>query len=80
MTTYGYYSTIKLVPDLDRDESINLGVMVYCRDPLYLDFQTVLDDERVDPTTISRLRRFYPSIDPAFLLGRVEGLRNTLLN
>jgi hypothetical protein len=47
----------RLVPDLDRGERINVGVIVFSRPLDYIGARTLLDEER--------LRALAPDVDPA---------------
>ena len=41
------YAVLRLVPDLERGETINVGVVVFCRPLDFLGARTALDEERV---------------------------------
>lgn len=48
MTGFTYqYVTLRLVPRVEREEFINVGVVLYSQEADYLDAATVLDDQRV---------------------------------
>jgi hypothetical protein len=49
------YSILRAVPDLVRGESLNVGVIVYCRPLRFLGARTELDD--------ARLRAIQPTAD-----------------
>ena len=40
------YAVLRLVPDIERGESINVGVLVFCRPLDFLGARTALDEER----------------------------------
>ncbi len=41
------YAVLRLVPDLERGEQVNVGVVVFCRPLDFLGARTALDDARV---------------------------------
>ncbi len=41
------YAVLRLVPDLERGERVNVGVIVFCRPLDYLGARTALNEERV---------------------------------
>jgi hypothetical protein len=41
------YALLRVVPDVERGERLNVGVVVYCRQRDFLDLRTQLDEERV---------------------------------
>jgi hypothetical protein len=49
------YAVIRIVPRVEREEFLNIGVIVYCQQLKFLEMMFTLDDER--------LRAFYPAID-----------------
>ncbi len=40
------YAVLRLVPDIERGEQVNVGVIVFCRPLDFLGARTALDDER----------------------------------
>ena len=42
------YAVIRLVPQVEREEFLNLGVIVYCRRQKFLDLRVELDHARVE--------------------------------
>jgi Protein of unknown function (DUF3037) len=50
------YAIYRVVPNVDRGERINVGVVVFCRPLKYLAVRTRLDEER--------LRALWPELDP----------------
>jgi hypothetical protein len=55
------YAVIRVVPRVDREEFLNVGVVLYCRRQKYLELIYSLD--------LSRLRAFAPGLD----VGELEG-------
>jgi len=55
------YAVIRVVPRVDREEFLNVGVILYCPKKKYLDLIYTLD--------IARLRAFAPTLD----IGELEG-------
>ena len=41
------YAVIRLVPRVEREEFLNVGVLLYCKRKRYLDIQYKLDQERI---------------------------------
>jgi hypothetical protein len=41
------YALLRVVPDVERGERLNVGVVVYCRQRDFLDLRTRLDEGRV---------------------------------
>jgi hypothetical protein len=61
------YAVYRIVPRVERGESMNVGVVVFSRPLDYLAARTGLDDER--------LRAFWPELDPETVhphLGAIE--------
>ena len=50
------YAIIRVVPRVERQEFINVGVILFCRTRRFLDARIELDH--------TRLRAFAPNIDP----------------
>ena len=63
MSTVYEYSVLRVVPSIERGESINVGLLVYCRALDFLGCRTHLD--------VPRLRAFAPTLD-------LEGVRLAL--
>lgn len=61
------YVVLRLVPRVDREEFINVGVVVYCEDAGFLDAAWDLDTERA--------RVFAPDCDLDGVLGILEQVR-----
>src|SRR5574338_489154 len=40
------YAVVRLVPDIERGERVNVGVIVFCRPLDFLGARTALDEER----------------------------------
>jgi Protein of unknown function (DUF3037) len=51
------YAIYRVVPNVERGERINVGVVVFCRPLKYLAVRTGLDE--------ARLRALWPELDPA---------------
>lgn len=49
------YAVIRLVPRVEREEFVNVGVILYCKDQRFLAFDYAMDDEL--------MKRFAPSVD-----------------
>ncbi len=47
MTHKGYYSLIQYCPDRSRLESVNIGVLLFCPELLFLDTRISKDNDRV---------------------------------
>lgn len=60
------YALYRLVPQLERGERINVGVVVFCRPLDYLDARTALDEERA--------RALWPELDVASVRPHLEAL------
>lgn len=41
------YAVVRVVPQVEREEFLNVGVIVYCKRPTYLDMQYALDETRL---------------------------------
>jgi len=60
------YALYRLVPQLERGERINVGVVVFCRPLDYLGARTALDEERA--------RTLWPELDVASVRPHLEAL------
>jgi Protein of unknown function (DUF3037) len=60
------YAIWRVVPDLERGEALNVGVVVYCRRRSFLAAQTELDEDR--------LHALAPALDLEALGHHVDGL------
>jgi hypothetical protein len=63
VSTVYEYSVLRVIPSIERGESINVGLLLYCRALDFLGCRTHLDR--------SRLRAFAPALD-------IEGVRVAL--
>lgn len=64
----GYYSILQFVPDLEKSEGANIGVVLFCPDKGYLKAQTSTGNDRV--------RRFFgPEIDVELDLDRINAFK-----
>ena len=61
------YVIVQVVPRVDRDERLNVGVILFCPTAAYLGCRTVLDDRR--------LRALGPDVDLAALAGQLDAIR-----
>ena len=60
------YAILRAVPDAERGECLNVGVVLFARTREYLGLRTELDRER--------LRALAPGADPAPIAAHLEGL------
>ncbi|HKV37273.1 MAG TPA: DUF3037 domain-containing protein [Pyrinomonadaceae bacterium] len=64
----GYYSILQFVPDLEKSEGANIGIVLFCPDKGYLKVQTSNGNDRV--------RRFFgPEIDLDLDLDRINAFK-----
>jgi hypothetical protein len=64
----GYYSILQFVPDLEKSEGVNIGIVLFCPDKRYLKAQTSTGNDRV--------RRFFgPEIDLELDLDRINAFK-----
>ena len=49
------YAIIRVVPRVEREEFLNVGVIIFCKRPAFLDMKYVLDEKRI--------LALYPKID-----------------
>ncbi len=61
------YSILRLVPDLDRGEAINIGLVMFCRPQRFLKLEFELDE--------GRITGFSPQVDLVNLDSKLETLR-----
>ena len=61
------YAILRVVPDIERGERLNAGVVVYCRQRDFLDLRTQLDEARL--TTLA------PGLDVGAVRASLEALR-----
>jgi len=64
------YALLRVVPNLDRGERVNVGVALYCRRHDFLDLRTHLD--------AGRLRALAPDLDLAPVRTQLEAISNVL--
>lgn len=60
------YAVLRAVPDVERGESVNVGVVVFSRRHGYLGLRTHVDE--------ARLRALHPDVDVAALQRHLDGL------
>ena len=63
------YAVLRVVPRVDRGESINGGIVLYCRAHDYLGARVHLD--------VDRLRALDPSVDAAAIATALESIAQT---
>jgi len=61
------YAVLRVVPSVERGESLNVGVALFCRRHDFLDLRTQLD--------VARLAAFAPDLDPVPVRARLDLLR-----
>jgi hypothetical protein len=61
------YAVLRVVPDLDRGEALNVGVVLFCRRRGFLAARIGLDE--------TRIRAAFPGVDVPALAAHLEGLR-----
>ncbi len=61
------YALLRVVPQIERGERLNVGVVVYCRQRDFLDLRTELDERR--------LTALAPELDLADVRASLESLR-----
>jgi Protein of unknown function (DUF3037) len=61
------YLIVQVVPRVDRDERLNVGVILFCPTAAYLGCRISLDERR--------LRALAPDVDVAALAGQLEAVR-----
>ena len=64
------YAIIRVVPDLERGESLNVGVILFCPPRRFLAAKVSLDDER--------LRALSPSVRPEAVRDHLEAMVATV--
>lgn len=61
------YAVIRIVPQVEREEFINVGVILFCTKQKFLDCKIHLDEERI--------RHFSPSVDIQDIVTHVDSFR-----
>jgi Protein of unknown function (DUF3037) len=61
------YAVVRVVPRVDREEFVNVGVIVFCAERRYLGCRLLLDP--------ARLRALAPGVDTAEIARHLDGLR-----
>jgi hypothetical protein len=61
------YVLVQVVPRVDRDERVNVGVVVFCPAAAWLGFRYALDE--------ARLRALAPQLDVAAVAHQLEAIR-----
>lgn len=62
------YAVIRVVPQVEREEFINVGVVLYCKASRFLDAQIQLDDMRV--------LSLFPGADVADIRAHLDAFQN----
>ena len=62
------YAIIRLVPQVEREEFLNVGVILYCRDHKYLGMKFALDE--------NRLLALFPKADLKDIEGHLHSFEN----
>lgn len=60
------YSVIRLVPRVEREEFLNVGVVLFCKEHRFLSARTVVDE--------SRIRAFAPELDVEEVQAHLEAI------
>lgn len=60
------YATVRVVPRVDREEFVNVGVIVFCLNWNFLDARVHIDEDR--------LRALFPSVDLGLVRRHVEAI------
>jgi hypothetical protein len=69
------YATIRVVPKVEREEFINVGVIVYCQAHKFLEARIELDEQRLlafDPTLDVAFIRAHLAAIPAICIGGAQ--------
>ncbi len=61
------YAVIRIVPRMEREEFVNAGVILYCRDKRFLKARVHLDE--------GRILCLFPGLDIGTVKGNLESLR-----
>lgn len=62
------YSILRLVPDIERGEAINIGLVMFCRPQRFLKVDYEVDEDRI--------HSFTSDIEIAMIESRLESLRH----
>jgi hypothetical protein len=62
------YALLRVVPDVERGECLNVGVVLFCRRAGFLEARTAVDEER--------LRALSPSVDAAAVAAHLRMLEH----
>lgn len=62
------YAVIRIVPRVEREEFINVGVVMYCKKPAFLEMRFSLDN--------NRLSSLYPQLDPRELQCHLKAFKD----
>ncbi|MAZ26965.1 MAG: hypothetical protein CL868_07785 [Cytophagaceae bacterium] len=62
------YAVIRIVPQVEREEFFNVGVIVYCKNPRYIAMQYGLDDQK--------LAAFCPELDVEQVRKNLEAFKS----
>lgn len=64
------YALLRAVPSLERGESINIGLVLFCRQHSFLAMKTGVDPDR--------LASFAPDLDPTPIADRLEQISDVI--
>jgi hypothetical protein len=64
------YALLRVVPDVERGECLNAGVVVYCRQHAFLDLRAHIDE--------ARLAALAPDLDPEPVRSRLSALQDAV--
>ena len=65
------YAVVRVVPCIEREEFVNVGVILFCAERRYLGCRLVADPQRLT----ARLHALSPEADAAEIARHLEGLR-----
>ena len=61
------YAVIRVVPRVEREEFLNVGVVLYCRDEKFLQVKYLINEEKLpvfcDATDIAQLKEYLASFE-----------------
>lgn len=61
------YAVIRVVPRVEREEFVNVGVALYCKKQRYASVKIQVDE--------SKLQALYPALDVELVLGHLDSFR-----
>ncbi len=66
------YSVIRLVPKVEREEFVNIGILLYCKHEDYLNVKFVIDEYKI--------RALHPTIDLEVIHSYIHEIINAVNN